>query len=179
MKGKSIMHKKYTIFSREKIVAALLIAVVIFLIGAVVGSYCFGEEPLATCYAFCKPGSTVIVRLDPSEGSGLAGRMDFGDEFKTDGESIDGWIRCIGIGEGGWVYSAYASTSKPEKVGAWYFNASVKQVAIRRWPTGPMVEKKPWLQPGETIQVLASDGEWAITTRGYVKADFIEPYWEE
>ena len=169
--------RHYSIFSKEKIVSAILLAVVIFLIGAVIGSCCFGEEPLATCYAFCKPGSIVMVRLDPSEGSGLAGRLDFGDEFKTDGESIDGWIRCCDIGEGGWVYSAYASTSKPEKDGSWYFNASVKQVAIRRWPTGPLVEKKPWLQPGETIQVLAYDGEWAITTRGYVKIEYLERYW--
>ena len=174
------MRRDYTTSNREKLIGLITLLAIAVVIGVAIGvTVCHGEETLATCYAFCKPGSTVIVRLDPSEVSGIAGRMDFGDEFKTDGESIDGWVRCIGIGEGGWVYSAYASTSKPEKVGAWYFNASVKQVAIRRWPTGPMIEKKPWLQSGETVQVLASDGEWVITTRGYVKAEFLEQYWEE
>ena len=139
---------KYSIFSKDKIVAFVLIIAVVFLIGAIIGSYCHGEEPLATVWVMCKPGSTVSIRRDADKGSLETGRLDCGDSFQTDGETQDGWIRCYGAGEGGWVFCGYVVTEKPEKIGERYVCNAVNRVACRKWMGGPQIEEKPWLKNG-------------------------------
>ena len=168
------MRDKYSIFSKEKIVAALLILVVVFLLGAIIGSYCFGEEPLATCWIMCKPGSYVTIRSEPSKNSDVRGYLDSGDSFQTDGESIDGWIRCYGIGEGGWVYTGYVALEKPRLVYQRYECVANKQVACRKWMSGPQIDERPWMRSGETCEVYVTDGEWAVTSRGYVKFEYLD-----
>ena len=167
-----------TDFKEKTVLLVAIIAVIAVICITVCATFCHGES-LATCWAFCKPGSHVSVRMEPSKGSAETGRLDFGDSFQTDGENIDGWIRCYGAGEGGWVYSAYAALSKPEMSGEKFVCAAKEQVAIRKWPCGPFVDGNHWLKSGEVIQVLASDGEWSVTTRGYVKAEYLDRYWEE
>ena len=166
--------KNYSIFSKEKIVSAILLAIVIFLIGAVVGSCCFGEEPLATCYVMCKPGSRVSVRWSPSKSAPESGYAECGDSFQTDGTSQDGWIRCYDIGEGGWIYSGYVTTQKPELVGERYVCVANRQAACRKWMGGPQIDEKPWIKNGQFCQVYVTDGEWAVTNRGYIRMDYLE-----
>lgn len=89
------------------------------------------EERLATCWIMCKPGSQVVVRAKPDKKSAERGYLDCGDSFQTDGESVDGWIRCYGAGEGGWVYCGYVVTEKPEMIGARYMCNAIKQVACQ------------------------------------------------
>ena len=168
------MRKHYSIFNKEKIVAFLLILAIAVLIGFIIGSYCHGEENLATCYAMCKPGSRVSVRMEPSKGSPETGFMECGDSFQTDGESIDGWIRCYGIGEGGWVYTGYVALEKPRMVYQRYECVANKQVACRKWMSGPQIDERPWIRPGETCEVYVTDGEWAVTSRGYLKFEFLD-----
>lgn len=165
--------KHYSIFDKEKIVVFVLILVVALLIGAIIGSYCRGEEPMATCWIMCKPGSYVTVRSEPNKRGYERGYLDSGDSFQTDGESVDGWITC-GAGEGGWVYSGYVVTEKPEKIGATYVCVAKKRVACRKWIGGPQVSTRPWMNNGETCQVfLIADG-WAVTSRGYIRSEWLE-----
>ena len=168
--------KHYSIFSKEKIVSFILILVVVFLIGAVVGSYCFGEEPLATCYVMCKPGSYVLVHHTPSEKGDVIGYLDSGDSFKTDGTSKDGWIRSYDVGDGpGWVYCGYVVTEKPEKIGERYVCVANKQAACRRWICGPQLDGKAgWIKNGQFCQVYCIADGWAVTNRGYIRSDWIE-----
>ena len=167
------MRNHYSIFSKEKIVAFLLILAIAVLIGFIIGSYCHGDE-LATCWAMCKPGSRVSVRMEPSKGSTETGFLECGDSFRTDGESIDGWIRCYGIGEGGWIYSGYVCTEKPRKVGQRYVCVANKQVACRKWMSGPQIDERPWMRNGESCEVFVTDGEWAVTSRGYIKIEWLD-----
>ena len=166
--------RHYSIFDREKIVAAVLIATVLILIGFVIGS-CFGEEPLATCWAMCKPGSRVSVRMEPDKGSVETGFLECGDSFQTDGESVDGWIRCYGAGEGGWIFCGYVATEQPRKVGQRYVCVANKQVACRKWMAGPQIDERPWMKNGQTCEVFVTDGEWAVTSRGYIRIEYLDP----
>ena len=166
---------KYSIFDKEKIVAFIaLLAVLITVVVAITVSVCKGEDALVKCWVMCKPGSRVSVLWSPNKNASESGYAECGDSFHTDGESYDGWIRCYDIGEGGWIYSGYVSTQKPEKVGERYVCVAIRQVACRKWMAGPQIESKPWLKNGEFCQVFVTDGEWAVTNRGYIKMDYLE-----
>ena len=164
----------YTTFQREKTIFAIAIAAVILVILiATAVTFCHGEQ-LATCWVMCKPGSRVSVRWSPSKSAPESGYAECGDSFLTDGEGQDGWIRCYDIGEGGWIYSGYVSTQKPEKVGERYVCVANRQAACRKWMSGPQIEEKPWIKNGQFCQVFVTDGEWAVTNRGYIKMDYLE-----
>ena len=165
--------RNYSIFDKEKIVVAVLIAVVLILIGFVIGSYCNGEEQLATCWIMCKPGSYVTIREKPDKDSAEHGRLDSGDSFQTDGETVDGWVTCCS-GEGGWVYLGYVVTEKPQVIGERYMCNAVKQVACRKWMGGPQVDQKPWLKNGQTCEVFLMADGWAVTSRGYIRSEWLE-----
>ena len=49
-----------------------------------------------------------------------------------------------------------------------------KQVACRRWIGGPQVEGHPWIRNGETCQVFVMADGWAVTSRGYIKSEWLE-----
>lgn len=168
-------HNKYSIFSKEKIGAFVLLVVVAVLIGMVIGSCGKSEETLAECWAMCKPGSRVTVRREPSKKAAEAGYLECGDSFRTDGVSVDGWIRCYGVGENGWVYCGYVCTEKPRKVGMRYVCSANSQVACRKWMAGPQIEDRPWIRNGETCEVFVTDGEWAVTSRGYIRIQYLDP----
>jgi hypothetical protein len=172
-----LMQKKYSIFSREKIVAFVAILLVAVAVGIAIGaSVCQGES-LATVYAMCKPGSRISVRMKPSRSSPETGFLECGDSFQTDAEEKNGWIRCYGVGENGWVYVGYVSTEPVQKVGQRYVCVAKKQAACRRWAGGPQIEidgKKQWLRNGENVNVFCIGDEWAVTSKGYVKAEWLE-----
>lgn len=153
---------------------ALFIALIITVsvIWAAISS--MAEDQLATCWIMCKPGSRVSIREKPKKKSCECGYLDSGDSFQTTGESKDGWIRCCGAGEGGWVWNGYVVTEKPEQIGERYVCSAVKQVACRRWMGGPQVDGKPWLKNGQFVDVfLLADG-WAVTSCGYIRAEYLD-----
>ena len=168
------MRRNYSIFDKGKIVAALLMVAVLLLVGFIIGSYCHGEHGMATCWVMCKPGSTVSIRRDADKGSLETGRLDCGDSFLTDGETQDGWIRCYGAGENGWIYCGYVVTEPVQKIGERYVCSAVRQVACRKWMGGPQIEERPWLRNGEYCEVFAMADGWAVTSRGYIKSEWLD-----
>lgn len=167
--------KKASLFDRDKVIAFVALLLVVAVIGFAVGSCCKGEDQLATCWVMCKPGSRVSVRLEPSKKSPEIGFLECGDSFQTDGESIDGWISCLGVGEtNGWIYCGYVCTEKPEIIGERYVCVAKKQVACRKWIGGPKIEAKSWLKNGQNVYVFCIGDGWAVTSRGYVRSDWIE-----
>ena len=169
------MRKQYSRFSIEKIVAIAAALVVAF--GIFVFQYGWirarAEEQLATCWIMCKPGSYVSIRERPDKDSAEHGRLDSGDSFQTDGESVDGWVTCCS-GEGGWVYLGYVVTEKPQVIGERYMCNAVRQVACRKWMGGPQVDGKPWLKNGQTCEVFLMADGWAVTSRGYIRSEWLE-----
>ena len=65
-------------------------------------------------------------------------------------------------------------TEKPEKIGERYVCSAVKQVACRKWMGGPQVDQKPWLKNGQFCEVFLMADGWAVTSRGYVKSEWLE-----
>ena len=169
--------KNYTIFAKEKIVAAIVfIALIVVVTVALTVTFCKGEEQLVTVYTLCKPGSQVIVRRTPAKNAMEVGYLEVGDSFLTDGSSSNGYIRCYGIGEygEGWVYCGYVTEYEPEPVFETYCCVAKTRVACRRWMNGPKVEHSPWLVNGSDVQVFYIAGDWACTSRGYIKAEYLE-----
>ena len=166
---------KYSIFSKEKIVAALLIAVILILIGFIVGSYCRSEDQLVKCWVLCKPGSQVNVRRTPDKRGQEVGFLEVGDWFLTDGSSSNGYIRVYEIGEygEGWIYCGYVVEEEPEPVYEQYVCVAKNRVACRKWISGPQTSL-PWLMNGSDVQVFWKTSEWAITARGYIRSEYLE-----
>ena len=169
--------KNYTIFDKEKIVAAVIfVALIIVVTVALTVTFCKGEEALVKVYTLCKPGSQVTVRRTPAKNGQEVGYLEVGDWFMTDGVSSNGYIRAYGIGEygEGWVYCGYVTEHEPKPVFETYCCVAKTRVACRRWMNGPKVEHSPWLVNGSDVQVFYIAGDWACTSRGYIKAEYLE-----
>ena len=162
----------------RKIMILLLVSALCAWIGYTLGTAANAEETMAKCWVMCKPGEgqRVHVRSEPNKGSAEIGFLEAGDWFMTDGESLDGWIRCHGVGEqAGWIYSGYVVTEEPEQVFERYVCVAQKQVACRRWIGGPQIDGRgAWLKNGSNVDVfLIADG-WAVTSRGYIRSEWLE-----
>ena len=133
------------------------------------------EESGCVCWVMCK--SYVVVRRTPSKSGQEVGYLECGDWFRTDGTSSNGYIRVSGVGEygEGWVYSGYVVTEEPEAVFSTYTCVARKRVACRRWMGGDY-ESLPWLNNGSTVQVLYMADGWALTSRGYIRSEWLEAY---
>jgi hypothetical protein len=170
-------YEKYTTNNRERKVFAIAVAAVLaVVIVALSVTLCHGEEELVTVWAMCKPGSQVNVRRTPSKKGQEVGYLDAGDSFLTDGTSKNGFIRCYGIGEygEGWVYAGYVATEEPDNVMEQYVCVSNARVACRRWMNGPKVDRSPWLSNGSNVIVFSIADGWACTSRGYIRAEYLE-----
>ena len=165
-----------TIIDWGKAITAIVLALIIAVVGFCIGSCSKGEEELVTVWVMCKPGSIVNIRRTPSKNSMEVGRLDPCDSFWTDGTSSNGYIRCYGVGDygEGWVYCGYVSEVKPKEVFERYGCCAKTRVACRRWMNGPKVSGSPWLVNGSTVQVFYMTDEWACTSRGYIKSEWLE-----
>ena len=166
---------KYTIFSKEKIAAFCVLLIIVIAIGFLIGTVCRSEEQLIKCWILCKPGSQVNVRRTPDKRGMEVGFLEVGDWFLTDGTSSNGYIRCYEIGEygEGWIYCGYVSTEEPVPVFETYVCAAKNRVACRKWMNGPQTSL-PWLMNGSDVQVFWMTSEWACTSRGYIRSEWLE-----
>ena len=133
------------------------------------------EDQLVTCWVMCQPGDYVNVRRTPGKRAAEVGRLESGDAFQTDGTSSDGWIRCYGIGEygEGWIYCGYVVTEEPVTVFQRYVCVSNGRVACRRWMGGPQT-RNPWIRNGSNVDVFLMADGWAVTSRGYIRSEYLE-----
>ena len=130
-------------------------------------------------YVLCKPGDYVNVRENPSTKSAVAGYLECGYEVETDGKTkkdnqgrewthlTEPMLECSDV----WVCSMYLQDTKvtiQELTGKIH---SKGRTAVRRSPGGKIIK---WLRNGDDVSILAMSGEWALTTRGYVRSEYIE-----
>lgn len=166
---------------KRKLAIIITLCVIVILTMAIMAIKSAAEEQLATAFAMCDPRegrNKVHVRAKPTKDSAEIGYLECGDEFLTDGESRDGWIRCYGIGEmSGWVYAGYVATEKPEMVMEQYCCVAKSRVAVRRWQGGPQIVRngrKLWLNNCEDVTVFCIADGWACTSIGYIAAEWLE-----
>lgn len=154
---------------------ALLLGI---LIGAV-NLWTAAAEP-AKCWILCDPrdGHYVHVREKADRNSLSVGRLECGDEIRIDGKTKDGFIHIVSPSfesSGGWVHCGYVSEYRPEIVCENYVCVANRQVACRRWMGGPQISGRlGWLHNGSSLTVLARTEEWCVTSRGYIKSEWLE-----
>ena len=161
---------KFSIILRAALIALIIAAVIIWAAQA--------EDVTITCWAICKPGDHVNLRIKPDKDSKDVGWLECGDNFQTDGTSRNGWIRVLDAGECEcWIYSGYVVTEEPVEVGENYVCVARERVACRRWVDGPQIRingRLSWLKNGSDVSVFYIAGEWAVTSRGYIRAEWLE-----
>lgn len=157
------------------IVIVVLFALIAFLILVLVDP-AFARAEETEVWILMKPGDYVNVRIEPRKKSQVIGFLDAGDGCWTDGRTKNGFLHVYGIGEcDGWVYKWYVVTEKPEIVNEYYTVAAKKRVLCRRGVSGPRVKGRlGWMKNGTRVKVFCIAGEWAITSRGYVRSEWLE-----
>lgn len=118
------------------------------------------------------------VHISPSKKSETVGYLDAGDNFETDGKTRNGFLHVLSIGENGdgWVFSGYVSNEQPEKKDSRYVCVASKQLACRRWIGGSRIKgRRGWLKNGETVKVYYRTDEWSVTSRGYIRSEWLDP----
>jgi hypothetical protein len=129
------------------------------------------ETVTTTGYVMCK--SYVMIRMWPSRKAQEIWQLDPCDTVEVDGQTKDGFAHIVEPVDG-WVWAGNLVFSEPEKVGKTAYVTANKRVACRRWVDGPQVESRPWLINGSGVQVFYMSADWACTSRGYIKAEYLE-----
>ena len=174
----------YTTNNRTSARKILLIVLAAAILCAAVYHIAYGrivaraEDTLITCWAMCMPGegNYVTLRKGPSKDSEEIGRLDPCDSFKTDAVNRNGYIRVVGMTEHmeAWIYCGFVVTEEPRKVFCNYYNCSYGRVACRKWIRGPQVDGASWLAPLSDVTVFYEADGWAVTSRGYIQAEYLE-----
>lgn len=164
----------YTTIKRMRkplaILAVLILAAGVFTINYS-GIRARAEESTTTAWALCK--SYINIRLWPSKHATAVGFLDPCDKVEVDGRTKDGFAHITEPLEG-WVYAGYLTFSEPKEIGQTYTVVARKRVAARRWVDGPQMGTKPWLINGSEVKVMYMSEDWALTSRGYVKSEWLE-----
>ena len=155
------------------ILAAILVGLIIFS-AVVIGAQ--AEKNVVTGWVLCQPGDYINVRMEPDKRSMAVGYLECGDSFETDGTCRNGFVRVMGIGETeGWIYAGYVVFEEPETVFENYACVARNRVACRRWVDGPQIKGRlGWLHTGSEVSVFYVAGGWAVTSRGFIRAEWLE-----
>lgn len=129
------------------------------------------ESVYAKQWIICK--DYVLIRQWASRKAPECGQLDPGDEIEIDGNTKDGFAHIVSPVDG-WVWAGNIVGSRPEKVECMAFVTAKTRLAARRWVDGPQVDSKPWLINGSEIKVYWMNDEWAVTSRGYVRSEWLE-----
>ena len=133
-----------------------------------------------TVYILCTPGDIVNVRERATTRSDVVGHYECGMSFETDGvtKRVGGrtWVHMVDASlevVEAWVCQDYVSGSevciKPETACV----ESTGRVAVRKSPGGKRVA---WVRPGDDVQVIAYNDDWAITPKGYIAIEYLTFY---
>lgn len=127
-------------------------------------------------WIICKPDSFVNVRRSPSKQATGIGRMELGEEITLTGKIQNGYAECIGLAfeeTTGWIFAGYIVDDEPEVLdGDLYRNCGNGRTALRKWVDGP---RRAWATEETTFTVYAMTPEWALTSKGYIRTEYIEP----
>ena len=151
------------------IVAAVIAGIVIALrdVGLAEDGY------VSDGWVICKPGDYVNVRETPRKAGEIVGRFECGDRFRTDWVTRNGYLHVyVSLEvEEAWIHCGYVSAWEPEWSGEVMAVSAEGRVALRKYQGGP---RTGWAKPGTAIQVYYSTPEWCVTTRGWIRTEFLE-----
>ena len=165
---------KYTTFS--PLTKALSLILVLMLVVAAYSVACeinkaHAETVYAVGYILCK--DYVLIREWASRKAPEIGQLDPCDQVEIDGKTKDGFAHIVSPCDG-WVWAGNIVFSPVEEVNRPAYVTAKNRVACRRWVDGPQVESKPWIVTGSECRVYYMDSEWAVTSRGYIRVEYLE-----
>lgn len=159
-------------------IIALILAVifVLLMVYSVIHEICCAEgfyEDRA--WVLCQPGSIVNIRQKPTKNSPDFGGAECGTMLKSDGTTKNGFLYVYDIAAEeteGWVSTHYLVWFEPEEVNAPMRIRSEGRVACRKSIEGKI---KSWARNGDILTVYWYSTEWAVTDRGYIMSQYLEP----
>ena len=131
------------------------------------------EKERIPVWVLCQPDSYVNVRSKPSRKSQVEGYAYCGDGFETDGKTKNGFLHVYASTESGegWISNGYVVYEEPTAVNETWIVESKGRLAARMTVNG---KRRKWLKPGAKI-VVYYVAEWAVTSEGFVRPEYIEP----
>lgn len=133
------------------------------------------SKDTVTAWVVCQPGNYVNVRLKPSTKSESIGRFETGYTAEVTGKTRNGFahVKVSLEYDEGWIHAGYLVFDEPVWMeGAMYTVRSNGRVACRKYVDGP---RRCWVVNGSTLQVFWIAGEWAVTNKGFIRSEFIQP----
>lgn len=157
----------------NRAVAAAVAIVMIFLVFVPIHGAA-SEDAEIDVWVLCQPDSYVNVRTKPSSRCQIAGYADCGDKLLTDGEIRKGFVHITSgsyeVGDA-WISAGYIVYSEPVQINQYYYVCSIGRLACRRTIDGQL---RCWADNGDTMKVYWMSEEWSVTSKGFVKTEFIE-----
>lgn len=128
------------------------------------------------CWVVCEPDSFVMIRSQPNLHGRVVGWAYAGDRITADDLTEDGWVHSsdllIEAGEG-WICIDYLTDAQPRMTEGLICRVEANgRVAAREGIAG---KRRAWLQPGTEVEVYMVAGEWAVTDKGYIAIEYLEP----
>ena len=127
------------------------------------------------CWVLCEKNSYVNVREKPRRNSEIVATAYCGLKVKTDGKTRSGYIHLIDMAAEettGWINAAYIVDEEPQVIDCALRIRAQGRVACRKMPGGKVIG---WVHDGDVVTVYCVAGGWAVTDRGYIRTEFIEP----
>ena len=132
-------------------------------------------EAPTEAWVMCNLNSEVIVRAGPDKGTDEAARVYPGDRVELDGKKKGSWYHVIlGCEAGeGWIRGDHLSFYEPEIFPDGKTYRTTKGKLVSRKSIGGQINRK-FKKAGITVTVYMISEDWAVTSAGYIKSEFLE-----
>lgn len=133
----------------------------------------FAEPLQEEVWVLCQPESCVNLRAKPQKGAEIFGGAMCGSSLWTDGKEKGSWLHVVDLPaeeSQGWISSRYVVYDKPAEVNREMVVRAEGRVACRKWIGGDV---SGWVYDGDRVTVYWKSADWAVTSRGYIRTQFI------
>lgn len=173
----TMVPKNYTTYQTTKkdfFFTCLLIATIGILIGVAISCAVVltAQAEETDCWVLCQPDDYVNIRSAPRKSGIISGYAVSGMKLTTDLVEKNGYIHVLGVTEygDGWISSGYVVFSEPRTVDREMVITGRGRVACRKTVDG---KRRAWAKPGERLMVYMMTGDWAVTSKGFIMAEYL------
>ena len=175
-------HKKYTtrimrrkdvnLFGWGMFALGAFFGVCVLLIVLMLTSPAYADGITYECWVMCQPGDYVNIRATASRHGEVTGWATSGMRFETDWEEKNGFLHLVGVTEygDGWISEGYVVFVEPREMDRQMRITGKGRVAARKTIDG---DRRKWLQPGDTVTVYRISDEWAVTSAGFIRSEYL------